>query len=1342
MSDVPENPLLEHDKKYLHRNQHHLEQQHYAPTKIRSVAALRILAEEKRILSLECQLVEAELKLRRIDQVMAELSAQIAEDEKRKQERRLLHLEIALVEAQIQMKHVERRMKQVGADVPPDRVTHIVQQVYAQPPPVPVRSDTTKATSATTSCNTSKPTAPHPKPPPLARTAKPRPITGKLAHIINRFEKTIARNEQLGQAKSASCLTNVAITSASTAITANANSSNHNNQRVLPWQRKVLKKQPVVQHIAPANHDKTNINVPLRKQTTPSALPYSSRQLSTKPNYLSLIKKQTNVPTKRNGSFTSSKKNASTMGSSPFSATALDKNEALMDPKEMTITNKDHSKNLTETTVNDEDDEDEYEIEYYDDDENDHNEENSYMDETVKSYMEETIKSYMEDTINGRLPSHLLDSYSYLEEEETIYDEETVVSYTYSLVQRSRKNRPDDEDIESLKSELSSLKQELSSLRRQEIQDEIEAGDEDELLSIQTPTNLLIKATDGRVHSLLQSPRSVSSANRRHGSSGSGMNYSYSTIDSENYLEEILESAGEEEDDEDAKLVEQTVGHIITEQDYDSTSSDSDESDSSGSYVNSDSEESQDDDSDEDDSSFSLSIYGESDISSVGSVDPNESSNDNSVPSKNENVAAQDAPVQHVPARMVSMLDPTRVRGCIVDDEDETEEEDLLGPLPSQHTSSTTSSEMIPVVPNLSYEFEEETVEEEEEGSEYEEFTESTFEEEVAFNMYQCQPILENADQDPDVEEDILGNNDENNTLQKEQCEVPKSITKKEKLPRGMARIPKWWMELVPHFTIELAEDERGQIAQVLYTSTKDDFKDEDEENIDYGYEDHGLAVPNDDDEGSIDYGYEDHAPIEYGYEGNQTRKPQNDDDEGSIEFGYEPQFTRRPTFCPMINEESEDALAMLIKKGRIEAPEKHTCQDDDSESSSEVQEEFWGSRPALNFDIDTIEDENDIIPLLRKGGVDGAEKSPSGGKPKQDNHDGAERTSFSRSLRKSGRQHNTQSLHARFNSSIDDLDADLALQLRQSTKNPRRTHSMDNMHSSSSLNFDENLEMSEDEQEEADRRELYRLAHKKKGFVDVVHEAASLGRLTRLKEHVVEEYGKKSNAPKRSRRASVVATNLLDIQWKTTHHGSVCSELVEMGTMFRGREVITESVHPSKRNLTPFDSGWDNQDSDSECYDEFGGDTIDEEQEEDEGHKMIESVVQRTKQEDREKNARILQHLQNQQLDDVDLPLAPAPRAVSIIRRQQQNPRALRRCSIGTITRTLSQDVIQRHSERQARVDAGQLHMRGQCSCPYCYTASPFQTYAYKKETEQRADAPPPGTWVRQNGKWSRAAR
>lgn len=266
------------------------------------------------------------------------------------------------------------------------------------------------------------------------------------------------------------------------------------------------------------------------------------------------------------------------------------------------------------------------------------------------------------------------------------------------------------------------------------------------------------------------------------------------------------------------------------------------------------------------------------------------------------------------------------------------------------------------------------------------------------------------------------------------------------------------------------------------------------------------------------------------------------------------------------------------------------------------------------------------------------------------------------------------------------------------------------------------------------------RLAHKAKGFAGVVQEAASLGRLTRLNEQIVEAEGRKA-APKKSRRASVVATNLMDIQWKTTHHGSVCNDIVELGQLFRGKEVVTESSHPG-RSAHSFDSGWGSTDSDD--FDEFGGE---ESGDEDGGAEVsfrrpkrpsqIEGLVQRVKEEDKEKNTRILQHLQSQHADDFELPEAPAPRAHSIIRRQQNNPCALRRGSMGTITRTLAEDVIEEHSRRQSRVEKGQLHMKGQCSCPYCYTASPFQTYAYKKALENQKGGT--HTWVRQNGDWSR---
>jgi len=435
------------------------------------------------------------------------------------------------------------------------------------------------------------------------------------------------------------------------------------------------------------------------------------------------------------------------------------------------------------------------------------------------------------------------------------------------------------------------------------------------------------------------------------------------------------------------------------------------------------------------------------------------------------------------------------------------------------------------------------------------------------------------------------------------------------------------------------------------------------------------------------------------------------------------------PTFCPMPNEEEDGALATLVKKGRVALPKRQLSQHSqhsvsDSSTTSEEEEEYWGSQIGFDFDPTKLEDDDDVIPLLKNGGP----LVPRG------NNASAPRNA-STSTRRGGRR-----------KSLDDgaIGPELSDSIRDSKV--LRHNSMHNM-SSNSLKIDEgDEEEDENVEEEAKRREIFREAHKKKGFAEVVQEAASLGRLTRLNEKVVEASGRKA-APKKSRRASVVATNLLDIAWKTTHHGSVCNDIVELGQMYRGNEVITESQHHKNRSSRSFDSAWSGSNdytSDSDDWDEFGGES-DEEGVGESRHRRgkrpshIDGIVQRAKEQHKANNSKMVEHLQNQNPDEIELPATAPPQAPSIIRRQQNNPRALRRCSIGTIKRTLTEDVIQRHSERQARVETGQVHMKGQCDCPYCYTASPYQTYAYKKAVEKKTGQP--ATWVRQNGQWSKSA-
>jgi hypothetical protein len=272
-------------------------------------------------------------------------------------------------------------------------------------------------------------------------------------------------------------------------------------------------------------------------------------------------------------------------------------------------------------------------------------------------------------------------------------------------------------------------------------------------------------------------------------------------------------------------------------------------------------------------------------------------------------------------------------------------------------------------------------------------------------------------------------------------------------------------------------------------------------------------------------------------------------------------------------------------------------------------------------------------------------------------------------------------------------------------------------------------------EDDDLDELGKFREVHEMKGFKSITSEAASLGRLTRLKEHVTETQGQKQQKRGNSRRASIVASSLLDIQWKSSHH-NFTREVSEIAAVYqRSEHVVTSHTRKSV-------------DSDESGLDDFFGDYETSASESDgdgglrEQPSRVDAVVKQCK-EDNEKNSKMVQHLQDMEdPDDVELPEDRAPQTQSIIRQRQRNPRALRRCSIGTITRTLTEEAISSAQERQARIDQGQFHMKGQCSCPYCFTASPFQTYAYMEQEQKREDKAPPGTWSRQNGKWGRHRR
>lgn len=241
-----------------------------------------------------------------------------------------------------------------------------------------------------------------------------------------------------------------------------------------------------------------------------------------------------------------------------------------------------------------------------------------------------------------------------------------------------------------------------------------------------------------------------------------------------------------------------------------------------------------------------------------------------------------------------------------------------------------------------------------------------------------------------------------------------------------------------------------------------------------------------------------------------------------------------------------------------------------------------------------------------------------------------------------------------------------------------------------------------------------------KADFSDICVDAAKLGRLTRLNEHCVEAVAGEKQVADEWKSAGLLA-----IQWRSNHM-SVIHEAAQAGVASRMPENIVSNCPEAMQN-------WDENDIDKplsprmqqllELNAQVGM-----------GQDKVDNLVMGRKEERGKPDQLLIKPMAYyESLDDVILPVRHTPkidpkRAEERYRARMQAAQMEHRPLV-----SISNDVATIAWERRTRLDrpGNTPKIKEKCPCPYCFDASPFQTFAYKekerKMKEEGYESPDP---------------
>lgn len=226
-----------------------------------------------------------------------------------------------------------------------------------------------------------------------------------------------------------------------------------------------------------------------------------------------------------------------------------------------------------------------------------------------------------------------------------------------------------------------------------------------------------------------------------------------------------------------------------------------------------------------------------------------------------------------------------------------------------------------------------------------------------------------------------------------------------------------------------------------------------------------------------------------------------------------------------------------------------------------------------------------------------------------------------------------------------------------------------------------------------------------RKDFSSIVTDAAAMGRLTRLNEYTVEAIAQEKKPEEEWK-----SNGLLAIQWRSSHM-TVIHDAAKAGNAFKLPEQIVT-------NFSEEEQEWDPETSDK-CISSRMRQLLELDHQVGEGQQKVEKLVLGRKEGQGKLDSLLIKPMQAYvSKEDIKLPRSAAPKinpAKNAAKLSKMKKEALMG---GRPMIDISAGVAEIAWERRARLDRpGSLpKIREVCPCPYCGTASPYQTFAYRE--------------------------
>lgn len=245
-----------------------------------------------------------------------------------------------------------------------------------------------------------------------------------------------------------------------------------------------------------------------------------------------------------------------------------------------------------------------------------------------------------------------------------------------------------------------------------------------------------------------------------------------------------------------------------------------------------------------------------------------------------------------------------------------------------------------------------------------------------------------------------------------------------------------------------------------------------------------------------------------------------------------------------------------------------------------------------------------------------------------------------------------------------------------------------------------------------------------KKEFSDIMSEAASMGRLTRLNEHVVEAV-----AQEKTREQEWKSNGLLAIQWRSNHM-AVIHEAANVGNQCKMPEEIVSNCPEEEQHMD-----WE----DAQHISERKRQLLEVNSTVGEGQQKVDKLLNYLKDEQETEHLLIKPMDAYANVEEVKLPRRAPPKVDPTRNAERLSKMKQEAIRSGRPMIDISVSVAEKAWERRARLDrpGAMPKIVEKCDCPYCENASPFQTAAYRKreiarrhglhEEEEEAPAPQP---------------